>query len=181
MNKHCYTDLIRIFNDLFRESYQTELMKGEGEPIYLPKSDDNSLHRIVFANGFFSSALHEISHWCIAGEKRRQLVDFGYWYQPDGRDVAQQKAFEQVEVKPQALEWIFTVAADKNFVISADNLNGDRDDSSTFKQNVVDQVHEYLEHGLPERTQQFLNALTSFYKTNDKFSPKTFTRSALEM
>ncbi|WP_417667272.1 elongation factor P hydroxylase, partial [Pseudidiomarina sp.] len=41
--------------------------------------------------------LLEMSHWCIAGEKRRQLEDYGYWYLPDGRDAQQQHAFEQAE------------------------------------------------------------------------------------
>ncbi len=50
----------------------------------------------------FASALHEISHWCIAGKARRELVDFGYWYCPDGRDAMTQSQFEDVEVKPQA-------------------------------------------------------------------------------
>ncbi len=40
---------------------------------------------------FFASALHEISHWCVAGKARREQVDFGYWYCPDGRDAMTQK------------------------------------------------------------------------------------------
>ncbi|MEA7548766.1 elongation factor P hydroxylase, partial [Salmonella enterica subsp. enterica serovar Anatum] len=43
---------------------------------------------------------YEISHWCIAGKARRELVDFGYWYCPDGRDAQTQSQFEDVEVKP---------------------------------------------------------------------------------
>lgn len=45
------------------------------------------------------------------GEKRRQLVDFGYWYAPDGRSAEQQELFQAVEVKPQAMEWILSPAA----------------------------------------------------------------------
>lgn len=54
----------------------------------------------------FNSALHEISHWTIAGKERRLLADLGYWYAPDGRTREQQALFEQVEVKPQAIEWL---------------------------------------------------------------------------
>ncbi|PPS58814.1 hypothetical protein CRX72_23640 [Pantoea sp. BRM17] len=63
------------------------LIKGDDEPIYLPADAESPWHRVVFAHGFYASALHEISHWCIAGDARRQQVDFGYWYCPDGRDA----------------------------------------------------------------------------------------------
>src|SRR5690606_39383874 len=52
---------------------------------YLPASEPDGLARVVFAHGFFASALHEIAHWCIAGDYRRTLHDYGYWYCPDGR------------------------------------------------------------------------------------------------
>src|SRR4051812_38971252 len=110
-----YSDLINLFNSLFADSEQTILVAGEAEPIYLPKSFGQASHQIVFANYFFSSALHEIAHWCIAGKERRQLPDYGYWYQPDGRNISEQIHFETVEVKPQALEWIFSVAAGSLF------------------------------------------------------------------
>ena len=104
-------DLIRIFNGLFLQSLNTELVIGDDEPIYLPADDEYSHHRIVFAHGFFASALHEIAHWCVAGAKRRTLVDFGYWYKPDGRTAAEQAEFERVEVQPQAYEWILSESA----------------------------------------------------------------------
>lgn len=66
-----------------------------------------------------------ISHWCVAGKARREQVDFGYWYCPDGRDAMTQSQFEDVEVKPQAFEWLFCVAAGFPFNVSCDNLEGD--------------------------------------------------------
>lgn len=62
----------------------------------------------------FNSALHEISHWTIAGAKRRLLPDLGYWYAPDGRTKEQQDLFEQVEIKPQAIEWLFAQSLAEN-------------------------------------------------------------------
>ena len=47
----------------------------------------------------------------IAGPEQRLLDDFGYWYVPDRRTLEQQKQFEQVEVKPQAIEWVLSNAA----------------------------------------------------------------------
>lgn len=62
--------------------------------------DELPYNRIVFAHGYYASGMHEISHWCVAGAERRKLVDFGYWYCPDGRDAETQGKFEDVEVKP---------------------------------------------------------------------------------
>ena len=59
--------LISLFNSTF-EDYNTRLVLGDDEPIYIPAGDDTGYHQIVFAHGFFSSALHEIAHWCIAGD-----------------------------------------------------------------------------------------------------------------
>ncbi|MGP4847550.1 elongation factor P hydroxylase, partial [Marinobacter sp. 1Y8] len=100
--------LIQLFNTLFANQ-QIILVRSDGEPEYFP-AKNNEPARIEFAHGFFASALHEISHWCVAGDARRQLSDFGYWYAPDGRSAAQQQAFERVEIKPQALECLFTLA-----------------------------------------------------------------------
>ena len=159
-----YKDLIKLFDQLFLDATNTQLVKGDEEPIYLPKDEKNSTHRIVFAHGFFASALHEIAHWCLAGAKRRELVDYGYWYAPDGRDEQQQKAFEQVEVKPQAIEWAFSLACGKPFDVSIDNLSGVETDRLAFKENVFDQLTTYVEIGFPERAEQFIETLRRFYK-----------------
>jgi elongation factor P hydroxylase len=57
---------------------------------------------------YLASALHEVAHWCLAGVERRKLEDYGYWYSPDGRSRGEQSAFENVEARPQALEWILS-------------------------------------------------------------------------
>ena len=101
--KHCVSDLVQIFNNTFENTYNTKLIKGEDEPIYLPASETCKFNQIIFAHGYYASALHEISHWCLAGSARRLLEDFGYWYVPDGRDQQQQSEFEKVEIKPQAI------------------------------------------------------------------------------
>lgn len=143
-------------------------MAGGEEPLYLPADKDRPYHELFFAHGFFRSALHECSHWLIAGEERRKQVDFGYWYAPDGRTSEQQQAFLQVEVKPQAMEWILSMACAHPFCISLDNLNGDTSDSDTqtFKFAVYQQVKKYCEQGLPERAIQLRNALCDHYVTS---------------
>ncbi|MGB0733834.1 MAG: elongation factor P hydroxylase [Pontibacterium sp.] len=164
--EHKVTDLITVFNRLFMPALNTELVKGDDEPIYLPASDDYPHHRIIFAHGFFSSALHEISHWCVAGAKRRTLEDFGYWYKPDGRTEEEQALFEKVEIKPQALEWILHQACGLKFHFSADNLDAGLGASAQFKHNVLQQVCTYLEDGvdsLPARHQSLVRALAEQY------------------
>lgn len=162
---HRCEDLIQIFDDLFLKTENTRLVKGDDEPIYLPASMTGDSHQVVFAHGFYASALHEIAHWCVAGEARRQLEDYGYWYEPDGRSEAQQRLFEQVEIVPQGMEQCFCLAAGFRFRVSVDNLNGSPGDTAGFAANVDRQTQQYLQQGLPERAQRFFDALAAFYGT----------------
>lgn len=171
---HQYQDLITIFNDCYESKYNTRLVKGDDEPIYLPADENRPFHAIFFAHGFFSSALHECAHWLIAGKERRKQVDFGYWYVPDGRTAEQQKLFQCVEVKPQAMEWILSVAAGHRFRVSIDNLNGEEADTGAFKQAVYQQVLLYCKHGLSARAKLFRNALCRFYRTSGDMKIEDF-------
>jgi elongation factor P hydroxylase len=166
--------LIELFNRTFAD-YNTRLVLGNDEPIYLPASKHCDYHQIIFAHGFFSSALHEIAHWCVAGEKRRLMEDYGYWYCPDGRDEQQQSEFEKVEIKPQAIEWAFTEAAGRQFQVSTDNLNGVEPDREAFTRNVATQLADYRKNGFPSRAQRFISALATTFsldKNNDTSSTK---------
>ena len=152
--------LIALFNTLFADQ-EVILVRGAGEPEYFP-AKDNQPARIEFAHGFFQSALHELSHWSLTGSERRSLSDFGYWYAPDGRTAAQQQAFERVEIKPQALECLFSLACGRNFQVSQDNLFADFDTStSTFAQDVYQQAKAYIAepHTLPRDAKTLLQAL----------------------
>jgi elongation factor P hydroxylase len=162
--QHNYKDLIHIFEQCFFQTFNTKLIKGDHEPLYSPADVQCDFHKIIFAHGYYSSALHEISHWCLAGANRRLLEDFGYWYMPDGRNAEQQIEFEKVEIKPQAIEWAFCVAAGKKFNVSADNLNGATPDTLAFKKNVYRQVQHYIHNGFPNRVEQFIIALANFYQ-----------------
>ena len=163
MKVHQYQDLIRIFSECFELEYNTKLVCGDDEPLYRPADEHCSYHSIIFAHGFFSSGLHECAHWLIAGDARRTQVDYGYWYVPDGRTAEQQIEFQQVEVKPQALESILSSAAGYQFQFSIDNLNGMAQDTEQFKQAVYQQILTYETHGLPARATVFREALRRFY------------------
>ena len=161
--RHHSGDLIKLFDETFSQTENTRLIKGDNEPIYLPADDTCPYHRVVFAHGYFASALHEIAHWCIAGKDRRQRVDYGYWYCPDGRDEKQQAEFEQVEVKPQAIEWAFSLAAGSKFSASSDNLSGAETDRSAFEAALARQLAAYQHRGFPPRAQQFIDCLNRYY------------------
>ncbi len=152
--------LIAVFEEVFYTDYQTRLVRGGDEPIYLPASLTGTTNQIVFARGFFSSGLHEIAHWCVAGAERRLLEDFGYWYVPDGRNEAQQRAFEKVEVYPQAYEQCFALAVGRPFNISADNLNGKPGATHAFEMEVHRLTLALLfDAKLTGRAKQFFDAL----------------------
>ncbi|EGA71337.1 hypothetical protein VISI1226_11234 [Vibrio sinaloensis DSM 21326] len=163
---HEYQDLIKIFNLTFFAQYNTKLELGGDEPIYLPADEETAYHRIIFARGFYASALHEIAHWCVAGPKRRLLEDFGYWYEPDGRTEQVQAEFEKVEIRPQAYEWILAVSAGFPFSVSCDNLNGDFEPNRlAFMAKVYAEVESILQQGIPLRVKMLSDALRQFYAT----------------
>lgn len=164
--KHQYQDLIQLFDEAFFADYNTRLELGGDEPVYLPADQQISHHRIIFARGYYASALHEIAHWCVAGAQRRQQEDYGYWYEPDGRTETRQKEFEEVEIRPQAYEWILSVSAGFPFTVSCDNLHGNFEpDRVAFMTRVQQEVITILETGLPPRVKALSESLRTFYQT----------------
>lgn len=161
---HRLEDVIALFDGLFQPSYGTRLIRGGEEPLYLPADDTTPFHRVIFAHGFYASALHEISHWCIAGARRRQWEDYGYWYLPDGRDAAEQQDFEGVEVAPQALELLFSRACGRHFNVSVDNLGGEVEvDRDAFRARVEARAARYERERLSVRAAALQRALQAFY------------------
>lgn len=152
-----------LFKDLFFPSENTLLLSGADEPFYQAWSGSRAA--VIYSReNYFSSALHEVAHWSIAGKDRRQKDDFGYWYEPDGRNEIQQAEFEMVEIKPQAIEWLFSLACNHTFNCSADNLNSTEGCSNEFKQKVYLQAKSYLNSGLPTRAQLFFERLLSHFR-----------------
>ncbi|MEX1057070.1 MAG: elongation factor P hydroxylase [Natronospirillum sp.] len=178
--QHRVSDLIQLFNGLFLPHCNTVLVAGDDEPVYRPADAHYPHHRIVFAHGFFASALHEIGHWCVAGPARRLQEDFGYWYKPDGRSASEQAEFERVEVRPQAYEWIFAQAAGHPFHFSADNLASGCGPSDAFQANVKAEVQHLLSNGLAERPQLFAEALRAFYSTQPAGAFASLNQSSVE-
>ncbi|MEE4246217.1 MAG: elongation factor P hydroxylase [Kangiellaceae bacterium] len=155
----------KLFAELFYPQYRTRLVFGANEPFY--RAASNQHDAVIFSrHDYLSSALHEIAHWCLAGEQRRQKDDYGYWYCPDGRTDTQQKQFELVEVKPQAVEWALSLACRQTFRVSADNLNNDKGPSPEFSKAIERQLLDYWPRNLPTRAQRLYDACIETFCDN---------------
>ena len=171
-DRHEADDLIRLFNASFEASTNTVLVRGEDEPLYLPADHRHPRNRILFAHGYFASALHEIAHWTIAGPERRKLEDYGYWYRPDGRDQDEQAEFERVETRPQAIEWAFSIAANHPFRVSLDNLGGAETCRESFALKVYAELARMNERGFPPRAERFRQVLASAWGVQWRMPPR---------
>jgi elongation factor P hydroxylase len=157
--------LEQLFAACFAREERTLLVGGAAEPLYVPARSVSDWHRIHYREDYVASALHEVAHWCIAGRARRALVDYGYWYSPDGRDASSQCAFERVEARPQALEWLFAEACGYPFRLSLDNLQSSPGEAGRrrFAAAVAAAATSLLESGPPPRARRFLAALRTAY------------------
>ncbi|MDQ8935442.1 elongation factor P hydroxylase [Acinetobacter rudis] len=171
--------LILHFNHWF-SYHNVHLVRGDFEPEYFPATLTEPA-RIQFAHGFFNSALHEISHWSIAGAHRRTLPDLGYWYAPDGRSAEQQQLFEKVEIVPQAIEWMFATAFARKFRVSLDNLTGEAGQGESFKDNVFAQVEKYFsgQATLPRDAAKFIQLICLSTRQGKPLSACEFSREML--
>ena len=154
--------LEHLFDCAFGENHHTCLQGGAEEPLYLP-GEAGEPHTIYYREDYFASALHEVAHWCVAGAERRKQTDYGYWYAADGRSVEQQALFEQHEIRPQAIEWVFNQACGRAFSVSADNLELGLGPSDGFKNAIFRQVQDFCQRGLPDRAARFVEVLSQHF------------------
>ena len=87
-----------------------------------------------------------------------------------------------MEVKPQALEWIFSNACDQKFTPSADNLNASDGvaDDTAFKQALVKQARNWCQsQQLPPRAKIFIEALRKEFATADPYNLEYYQFSYL--
>ncbi|MCB1703303.1 MAG: elongation factor P hydroxylase [Halioglobus sp.] len=175
--------LEQVFNNCFADRFNTRLCGGADEPLYQPAAVAGAPHILYYRLDYFASALHEVSHWCIAGARRRCQVDFGYWYAPEGRTIQQQLAFEAVECKPQALEWYFSKACGYRFQVSTDNLalaGEGTHDAAAFLRAVQQQALQWQQQGLPTRAGIYYRALCSAFGTHIPEQQLRFTLAELQ-
>ncbi len=162
--------LERLFGYALGATHHAVLSGGAAEPLYEPATAEAPA-QIHYTGDHLRSALHEIAHWCIAGPARLRMVDYGYWYLPDGRDAAAQQAFEQVEVRPQALELVFCAAMGIPFRVSLDNLGRGHGDPLGFESQVLREALGMMPLANDSRAACWVAALTREYRGTRSWDP----------
>lgn len=137
-DEYCH-NLIRVFANILPDL----IIKGDAEePFYkAPQVDSHAI--LYFRSNYPRSLLHEIAHYCLAGDRRRGVDDFGYWYTPCGRTAEEQRRFEVVEARPQGLEKAMCEIVGLKFSPSLDDFSG-RPPSESFLQHLALAYHEML-------------------------------------
>lgn len=153
--------IAQLFNSCFAATEQTRCSGGADEPLYRPARAGRCA-QLQYRGDHAASALHEISHWCLAGRGRRQLLDFGYNYVATPRSLVAQVRFLRSEIRPQALERLFARQAGILFRCSFDDVE-DRFLALRpgFEAAVKITSEQFERHGVAPRAQQFLAALRS--------------------
>ena len=150
--------LLNIINNKILNKYNTVLIGGFDEPFYKVFENGNRAE-IQFTHDYIRSALHELSHWCVAGEVRRKIDDYGYWYAEDGRNQQQQDEFFKVEIKPQVIEWAFSIVCGVKFEASVDNLDNSVNGVDEFKQQLKHQLVKVLKSGFEPRVDSIIHVI----------------------
>jgi len=149
----CCEYLIAVFGDAFPNLV---IRGGAEEPLYTaPKEDATAT--IHFRSNYPRSLLHEVSHYCLAGERRRCIDDFGFWYFPSGRTVEEQQRFELVEARPQGLEKAMCEIMGIAFSPSLDDFST-RPMSTIFLQR-LDMAYREMKEAPPPTAKRALFAL----------------------
>ena len=155
------SELLDLLNNNYLHQYTTRIIGGFDEPFYHTFREGQQAE-IQFSHDYIRSALHELSHWCVAGVERRKLDDFGYWYAADGRNQQQQDEFFRVEVKPQAIEWAISIVAGVDFEASVDNLHNQVSGVKEFERNLHKRIQKYLNEGFPKRVEEILLIIAGY-------------------
>jgi elongation factor P hydroxylase len=151
-----------VFNREFECSHRTVMIGGGEEPLYVPATPKRPA-RVVYTRDYPASALHEASHWCLAGAQRRERRDYGYWYLPGPRSAAQRRAFFAAEADVQALEAVFATASGVKFVVSADDFAAPPAELEAFAALVEQRMAFRAAGRLPVRAQRFHAALQAAF------------------
>ena len=150
-----HSDVARVFNLAFVD-YKVVMNGGHAEPLYVPGVRVAEIH---YTQDHAASALHEAAHWCTAGQRRRRLKDYGYFYSPPPRTEVDRARFEAVEVEAQSMELLFSEAAGLLFQPSTDDVDAPTNGLDTFSHRILLRARERRRLGLPERAEKFMTAL----------------------
>ena len=161
-------ELLQLLNENYLNRYNTCIIGGYTEPFYRA-AKDGKMAQIQFSHDYIRSALHELSHWCVAGVERRKRDDFGYWYAADGRNQQQQNEFFKVEVMPQTIEWALSLVCGVAFEASVDNLHNQVQGTDVFIENLGLKMREFLHAGFPKRVADIIILLAKYQGLEQPF------------
>lgn len=132
------------------------LQGGADEPFYeAANNEQNAI--LYFRDNYPRSLLHELSHYCLAGDRRRKLDDFGFWYSPCGRSAEEQLQFEAVEARPQGLEKVMCELVGLKFSPSIDDFSG-RPPSELFLQQ-LEEAYQEMRNNPSKTAKKVINGL----------------------
>lgn len=151
--------LCQYLIDVFESTFVDLNIKGGADEPFYKAATKYEKSTIYFRSNYPRSLLHEMSHYCLAGNKRRQLDDFGYWYTACGRDVEEQQRFETVEARPQGLEKAMCEVIGLKFSPSLDDFSG-RAPSKAFLRN-LDVAYKEMLNSPPPTAKKALLAITN--------------------
>ena len=157
-----HSDVARVFNLVFVD-HKVVMNGGHAEPLYIPSV---RIAEIQYRQDYTASALHEAAHWCIAGQGRRRLKDYGYFYSPPPRTQVDSVRFEAAEVEAQSMELLFSEAAGLLFQPSTDAVDAPTNGLDKFGHRILIRARERRRLGLPERAEKFMTALLNERKGN---------------
>lgn len=153
-------NLINAFADIIPNL----TIKGDAEQPFYEAPTANTHAILYFRSNYPRSLLHEISHYCLAGDRRRGLDDFGYWYAPCGRTTEEQQRFEEVEARPQGLEKAMCEIVGLKFSPSLDDFSG-RPPSECFLQE-LEKAYQEMRVNPPPTASKVLSGLKNYWKNN---------------
>lgn len=139
------------------------IIKGDAEEPFYEAPTANTHAILYFRSNYPRSLLHEMSHYCLAGDRRRALDDFGYWYAPCGRTAEEQQRFEEVEARPQGLEKAMCEIVGLKFSPSLDDFSG-RPASESFLQ-ALELAYQEMRVNPPPTAYIVLSGLKSYWET----------------
>ncbi len=175
-------EIVSVFNKCFAlpNPIACRMLRGGDEPLYVPANAQQRQSYIYYARDLAQSCLHEAAHWLYAGSERRLLTDYGYWYEPDGRDEQAQRSFEQHEIAVQAREWILSKASCVPFRMSADNLRSP-EPSEAFREGLYIETQHLIQSNWNGRMQILFVAFCEYtqQQANQILRPEQFLRDAL--
>jgi elongation factor P hydroxylase len=149
----CCRFLIHLFSAIFEDVI---IKGGADEPLYTAAREGTKA-RLDFRENYPRSLLHEIAHYCLAGERRRKIDDFGYWYSPCGRSREEQLRFEIAEARPQGLEKAMCEVVGIEFSPSLDDFSGNSPSQNFLRE--LDAAYDEMKTSPPPTAKKVLSGL----------------------